>query len=51
MVDSILNRTGCNVSRLKHYPCEVVHTSVSGSPGLKSQSVLLVVLSPADVLW
>jgi len=49
-VDSILNRTGRNISRLKHYQREVVHTSVSGSPGLKSQSVLLVVLSSADML-
>jgi len=50
VVDSILNRTGRNISRLKHYQREVVHTSVSGSPGLKSQSVLLVVLSSADML-
>ena len=45
-----LNRTGCNISRLKHYRREVVHTSVSGSSGLKSQSVLLVVLSLTDML-
>jgi len=50
VVDSILNRTGCNMSRLKHYRREVVHTSVFGSPALKSQSVLFAVPSVVDIL-